>query len=81
MTYTSKQAKRTKLSMSERLSPDKIASDRSAIFSKGGAVQRAYTKNIGDILNKNVEPKNKIQDTLEKVYKRIQDLQAGKLRK
>lgn len=81
MTYTSKQAKRTKLSMIERLSPDKIASDRNAIFSKGGAVQRSFTKNIGDITNKETEPKNHIQDTIQKVYKRIQNLQAGKLRK
>ena len=83
MIYESKIHKRfnrAKLSMSERLSPDKIISDTRMVYSKGGDLERALKKNMGDITNKNPDNINPIQKTLEKVYKRMEDLNSGRLR-
>ena len=80
MIYESKRFNRAKLSMSERLSPDKIASDSRSTYSRGGEMERSVKKRMGDILNKDTQGISPVQKTLEKVYKRMDDLSSGRLR-
>ena len=75
-----KRINRAKLAMSDRLSPDMLLSKRLELFSRGGSVRRSFNKRLGDIQNKDTHKPNHVEKTLEKVYKRIQDVSDGKLR-
>lgn len=67
------------LSASQKLSPDKIASDRLNRLSIGGHIEKTIAKNTGDIINKRdrISP---VEKTLDKVYKKMEDLTSGKMR-